>query len=40
MNWVLIQQNILYHYLPIDTEVRVRMDQPTTGDQTVLAVLK
>ena len=27
-------------YLPIGTEVRVRMDQPTTGDQTVLAVLK
>ena len=27
-------------YQPIGTEVRVRMDQPTTGDQTVLAVLK
>ncbi len=26
-------------YLPLGTEVRVRMDQPTTGDQTVLAVL-
>ena len=26
-------------YLPIDTEVRCRMDQPTTGDQTVIAKL-
>ncbi len=26
-------------YLPLGAEVRVRMDQPTTGDQTVLAVL-
>ncbi len=27
-------------YLPIDTEIRCRMDQPTTGDQTVIAKLK
>ena len=26
-------------YLPLDTEVRCRMDQPTTGDQTVIAKL-
>ena len=27
-------------YLPIGTEIRCRMDQPTTGDQTVIAKLK
>lgn len=27
-------------YLPLDTEIRCRMDQPTTGDQTVIAKLK
>ena len=27
-------------FLPIDTEIRCRMDQPTTGDQTVIAKLK
>ena len=27
-------------FLPLDTEIRCRMDQPTTGDQTVIAKLK
>ena len=27
-------------FLPLDTEVLCRMDQPTTGDQTVIAKLK
>ncbi len=27
-------------FLPLDTEIRCRMDQPTTGDQTVIARLK
>ena len=27
-------------FLPLDTEIRCRMDQPTTGNQTVIAKLK
>ena len=27
-------------FLPVGTEIRCRMDQPTTGDQTVIAILK